>query len=267
MTTPPTRLEYVGSSDAKRILDGDWLALYQEKLGLKAPEDLSHNFPVQLGVLTEPFHISWLNKYCGFDIVLQHALHRMAGQPHIGCHLDGWCRTHGTFVDTKHSNGRAGRDSMVEWYQPQFAHICNVEGVASGILSYIAGNQAPEWFAMEPSPAYRQALLDMENAFWWHVENKEPPNVTLLAPKLEEARREARDVRLDGMRAVDMSGNNAWASHATDYLLNEGAAGIFEKAKKKLKELVEADVREARGHGIVIKRSKNGSLRFSEGDE
>lgn len=255
------RTSYIGGTDAKRILDGDWLALYQEKLGLKKPEDLTHNFPVQLGLHTERFHLTWLNKYCGFDIVEQTALFRMEGRPYLACHIDGWCRNHNTFVDTKHSNGRANRDSMVEWYQPQIAHYCNVQGVEHGVLSYIAGNSPPDWFLMAPSHLYRKALIEMETAFWWHVENQEPPNVVAPA-MLEAVRSKAREVRLDGMRFVDMSLNNQWGSLATDYQLHKDSAASFEKAKKGLKEMVEPDVREASGFGITIKRSKSGSLIF-----
>lgn len=258
------RSNYIGSSDAKRILDGDWFALYQEKIGERPAEDLIHNFPVQLGIYTERFHIGWLNRHCGFDIAQEPTMHRMSGHPQIGANLDGWSQTHNTFVEVKHSNGRADRNSMVDWYQPQIAHMCNVTGCASGILSYIAGNQAPDWFTIEPSQRYRDALLEMELAFWWHIENREPPNVTpIAAARVEEIRRAVKEVKLDGMRTVDMNLNNQWAVHATDYLLNEGAAQVFERAKKGLKEMVEPDVREARGMGICIKRSKAGSLTIS----
>ena len=260
------RSDYIGGSDAKRILDGEWLDLYLEKIGEKKPEDLSANFSVQLGIFTEKFHIAWLNKYCGFDIVPQAALFRMEGQPAIACHLDGWCRKHDCFVDTKHSNGRASRDSMVDWYQPQMAHYCNVQGTRSGIISYIAGNQPPDWFRIEPSQAYREALLEMELAFWWHVANREPPQI--IPPSVVEATRivkaQSKLVMLDGMRAVDMTSNNQWATLAVDYQLNQPAAVEFERAKKGLKEMVEADVRQASGHGVTIKRSKTGSLLFSE---
>lgn len=257
------RSTYIGASDAKRILDGEWLTLYQEKLGLRQPEDFTHNFQVQLGIMTERFHLNWLNRYYDMDIVVEphQQLHRMTGMPHLACHLDGWCRTNNAFVEVKHSNGRANRDSMVEWYQPQIAHICNVLAVDRGIISYIAGNTSPDWFLIAPSHAYRKALIEMEAAFWWHIENREPPNV-IGQDKLEAVRSKAREVRLDGMRFVDMSLNNQWGSLATDYQLNKDSAASFERAKKGLKDMVEPDVREASGFGITIKRSKSGSLLF-----
>lgn len=261
------RSDYIGGSDAKRILDGDWLNLYLEKVGEKAPEDLTHNFQVQLGIHTETFHLWWLNKYEGFDIIAQGAQHRMEGHPQIRAAYDGWCRNRDCFVEVKHSNGRASREQMVDWYQPQIAHYCNVEGSHHGILSYIAGNAAPDWFKIEPSKDYRQALLDLELAFWWHVENRQPPAVVGqdVVARAREAKAAAGAVRIDDMRVVDMTLNNEWAVLSVDYLLNQPSAEAFETAKKGLKALVEADVRMASGHGIVIKRSKSGALTFAGG--
>jgi len=259
------RKGFIGGSDAKRILDGDWHSLWQEKTGLKQPENLDHNFQVQLGVRTEDFHLRWLNKYHDFDIIIPPADYRsrrMDGKPFITALLDGWERTQDTFVEVKHSNARADRESMIQWYQPQVAHYCNVVGKEYGWLSYIAGNASPDFFKIEPSKAYREALLELELAFWWHVENNVPPVLTNAVDMIDKAVIEAAAVKIDDMRVVDMTGHNEWASMAADYQLNKDTAAAFEKAKAGLKKLVEKDVRLASGHGITIKRSKSGSLLF-----
>jgi len=51
---------------------------------------------------------------------------------------------------------------------------------------------------------------------------------------------------------------------AADWLLHRDSAKIYEKAAKTLKNLVPADVGKAHGHGVLIKRSKSGSLTISE---
>lgn len=260
------RHDYIGGSDAKRILDGEWLDLYLEKVGEKEPENLDHVFPVQLGIHTEQFHLNWLMKYEGFDIGRRNEAFRMKDRPHIRAAIDGWCSNMLTFVEAKHSNGRATQGQMVEWYQPQIAHYCNVLERPFGILSFIAGNTKPEWFKMEPSSAYRSALLEMEEAFWWHIENRNPPQIIpqSVVEAARAAREEAGSVRIDDMRVVDMTLNNEWATLAVDYQLNQAPAAQFEAAKKGLKKLVLPDVRQASGHGVMIKRSKSGSLLFSE---
>ena len=259
------RKGFIGGSDAKRILDGGWHQLWLEKMGMVEPEDLSHKFEVQLGAETERFHLDWLNKYHGFDIVRAY-IESHKQHSWMKASLDGWCKTNDTFIEVKHSNGRANRDSMVDWYQPQIAHYCNVTGKDHGYLSYIAGNSAPDFFKMTPSKAYRDALLEAELAFWWYVENATPPDKLGASADglLEKVVSEASDVRIDDMRVVDMSGNNEWAAYAGDYLAFKDKAAAFEAAKKTLKNLVEADVRIAAGHGVIVKRSKSGSLTFSE---
>lgn len=257
-----TRSDFIGGTDAGRIVNGDWLSLYEEKLGLREPENLQANFPVQLGIHTERFHIDWLNKFHGFEIgkPLRFVSRK---HPPLVAHIDGWCQVRNTFVDTKHSNGRATMESMVQWYLPQMAHYCLVIEKPAGWLSYIAGNASPEFFKIEPSPSYLAQLLDLELAFWWHVVNRQPPE-ELPGKKLAEAREEAAAVLIDDMRSVSMEGNNAWGSLALDYLDGEAPARKFEAAKKGLKDMIDADVRQAKGYGIIIKRSKSGSLLFSK---
>jgi hypothetical protein len=263
------RKGFIGGSDAKRLLDGEWLPLWEEKTGRRKPEDLSHRFEVQLGISTERFHIDWLNKYHGFDVYCDRTRCSRSHAQHswMQASLDGWCEVNDSFVEVKHSNGRANRDSMVDWYQPQIAHYCNVVGKPSGWLSYIAGNSAPDYFKLEPSPAYLKALLEVEQAFWWHVETDTAPDkIGIEADELiAGVMVAAGEAKVDEMRVVDMTGNNEWATHAFDYLAWKDSAAMFEKAKASLKKLVEADVRIAAGCGIMIKRNKAGNLMISEG--
>ena len=63
-----TREEYyqdkISSSDARAIASGDYYdleKLWEQKINL-SKDDLSNVFPVQLGLATEYFHTSWLNK-------------------------------------------------------------------------------------------------------------------------------------------------------------------------------------------------------------
>ena len=53
------RQGFIGGTDAIRIMNGEWLELYQEKVGLTEPEDLSEVLAVQLGVHTEQFNLDW----------------------------------------------------------------------------------------------------------------------------------------------------------------------------------------------------------------
>ena len=56
------RRHFIGGSDARIIMGSDedaLLRLWREKRGEAEPEDLSNNFIVQMGVVTEPLNRAW----------------------------------------------------------------------------------------------------------------------------------------------------------------------------------------------------------------
>lgn len=259
------RSEGLGSTDAKRIVENDWLDLYYEKVGDKEPVDLSGVFPVQLGIYTERFHLEWLsNREC---FTLEDVPERQYHPDHkwMFCHLDGWHGEADTFIEVKHSNSRATVREKAEYYMPQVQHALAITGKPNAFFSIIAGNSEPDWCVIDRNQEYIEKLIEMEKAFWWHVTEKVPPDIT---PTGEQANLKviAATIPIDGRRPYDMTTNNEWAVKAADYLQNEEAAALFENAKKDLKALVPVDASEARGHGLCIKRDKRGSLRFSKED-
>ena len=56
------RVGFIGGSDCVKIMQGNWLDLWQIKTRRKEPEDLTHNLAVQLGTITEDFNLSWFEK-------------------------------------------------------------------------------------------------------------------------------------------------------------------------------------------------------------
>jgi hypothetical protein len=71
-------------------------------------------------------------------------------------------------------------------------------------------------------------------------------------------------VPVEAVRIIDMQGNNAWGSAADAWLQHRCAARACETAAKSLRALVEADVREAYGHGVRIARDRAGRLLLKE---
>jgi hypothetical protein len=59
-----------------------------------------------------------------------------------------------------------------------------------------------------------------------------------------------------------MSESNLWASLAADWLSNISASRVCDKAAKDLRAMVEPDVGHAYGHGIEIRRAKDGRALF-----
>src|SRR5215510_6318655 len=65
---PSQRRAVIGGSDARIIMGSDetaLLRLWREKRGEAAPEDLSGNLIVQLGVATEELNRSWYERNTG----------------------------------------------------------------------------------------------------------------------------------------------------------------------------------------------------------
>ena len=262
MNAVHSRTGFIGGSDARRIIEGDWLALYEEKVGIRQPADLSSIFRMQLGVWTEPFHFAWLRDKMLMKLETKASHIQHPSLPWCQASIDGWWLEHDTFVELKHTNERASVRSMSETYQPQIAHYCAVFGVTHGYLSFIAGNNDPVLCKVEPSRTYIDELVDLETAFWWHVENQIAPDEHLHAEQFAEVHAQARNIKVDGMRFVDMTGNNHWADLALAYVETKDSRDIHERAKDEMKKLVPRDAAEATGHGVKIKRNKAGSLSF-----
>ena len=252
----------IGSSDAKRIIDNDWRSLYLEKTQQVESENLDHIFRVQLGIFTEQFHIDWLSKREGWaservDKRNHHKAHKF-----MYCHLDGWVKGDSTFVEVKHSNSRATARDKATYYMPQLQHTMAIMDVPWCHFSVIAGNDEPELVRVDAHLEYQTKLIEMEQSFWWHVENKVEPEITPTA-KQEKLRVVAKDVFIDGLKEYDMTGNNEWAALAVDYIENEAAVARFNAAKDTLKDLVPQDASVVSGYGLMIKKDKRGAKRFS----
>lgn len=259
MTAPMNRMGFIGGSDAARIVRGDWLSLYEEKVGIRQPENLDDVFRVQLGKWTEPFHRSWLVDKLLMQISESTHPHENPDAPFMRGQIDGWWHEHDTFIELKHTNERASVRSMSESYLPQIAHYCLCTQRDHGYLSFIAGNNDPVICKVEPGRRYFEELEAMERSFWWHVTEQVAP----LPPDTAVIEEAAKHIKVDGLRFVDMTGNNQWADLARTILETKDAAELHDKSRTAIKELVEKDVAEAAGHGLAIKRDKRGALRFT----
>ncbi len=256
------RSEGIGSTDAKRIAENDWHALYLEKVGLREPDDLSGVFKVQLGIHTERFHLEWQAKRHGVAITYPEVRFYHAQHAFMFGHVDGWLTGADTFIEAKHSNGRAELREKAQYYMPQLQHMMAVTGRSFCHFSLIAGNNEPDWCIVERQDEYVEQLIGLEQSFWWHVENKVPPEITPTGKQAELARI-VPAIPIDGRRNYDMSHNNVWCIEVPTYLDTKDAAERHEKAKKAIKDAVPDDAAECTGHGITVKRDKRGALRFA----
>lgn len=243
----------IGASEAGKIMDGDWLALWKEKTGKEPPEDLSENLAVQMGVFTEPLNIYWFTKSSGLSVTTDKARCRHPAHPWMQCELDG--RVDSDVFEAKHVSAFAKPEEIVSRYFWNCQHQMAVTGASKVYLSVFFGNSKWEFFEV---PRDEQSIADLiarESEFWGYVERNEPP------PSHDAVKVQ---ISLDDMREVDLTGNNEWGAYAADWLANKAPAKKFETATKGLKDLIEADVKLAFGHGVKVSRAKSGALTVRE---
>ena len=255
------RRQGVGGSDANVILGGDKekiIRLWQEKRGEVEPEDLSAVLPVRMGQATERFNIEWFQERTGQSIILQQLAITSQEIPWMRCTLDGVVDTGEADValmpifEAKHCNAFMKRDEALTKYYPQLQHNMRVTTSTKAFLSVFYGTLDWHVFEVEADPIYQAQMIEAEKHFWECVQSGNPP----VAAEVH--------VPVEAVRVVDMTGDNEFASAANIWLSNKGYAQYFEKAAKELKGKVPADVVEASGYGVVIKRNKAGSLSIVE---
>jgi predicted phage-related endonuclease len=251
------RREGIGGSDANIIMGGDQAAilrLWEEKTGQREGEDLSRVLPVQMGTWTEPLNRHWYTLTTGNEVqVCEGIVHPQ--HTFMRCLLDGFVPAEDAIFEAKHVNQFAKADQVAQKYMGQLHHNMACAGKTRAVLSIFIGTMTYEHFMVEADPFYTATLIEAEEAFWNAVQTMTPPGEMPAAISPETPKT---------LRTVDMRGSNEWGAAAADWLGNRTAAKKFSDAEKNLKALVEFDVGEAVGAGIVCKRAKNGSLTIRE---
>lgn len=247
----------VGGSDANTILCGDHeriLRLWREKRGEEPGEDLSGILPVMLGSWTEEFNRQWYTRDTGLLISRVGETAVSPVHPWRRCTLDGYIDGDDAVFEAKHVGAFATAQEILERYMPQLQHNMAVVGADLAILSVIFGNHKWEVFKIASDWLYQEELLIAEARFWDCVRHGELPIPAAVPPAPKPI----------GVREMCLEGNNLWGAAAAEWLSCRDAAKRHGVAVSTLKDMVDADVTRAFGHGIEIKRSKSGALSIKE---
>jgi len=254
---PAERRYFVGGSDARIIMGDDEAALirlWQEKRGEVAPEDLSGNLLVQLGVVTEDLNRRWFEANTGQTIVETQKRVRHPTIRWLAATPDGRVQSNGAVFESKFMlPWYFSEQAAAEKYMPQLQHNMWVLAARSAVLSVITGGG--KWIEIKThaDPLYQHLIVTAERKFWRCVESGEPPRLFGAEPPRP---------RIEAVRIVDMSTSNAWAEFAATFARTQGAHTEHEHAKAELKSLMPEDAKEAIGHGLRAKRSKSGAVCF-----
>jgi predicted phage-related endonuclease len=251
------RRYFIGGSDA-RIIMGDneaaLLRLWQEKRGEIAPEDLSGNLVVQLGVATEELNRRWYQANTSQVVTdiqkrVRHPVLRW-----MAATLDGRVEATGAVFEAKFMLPWSFSEEVAaEKYMPQLQHNMWVVAARSAVLSVITGGGKWIEVTTHADPLYQHLIVTAERKFWRCVESGEPPRLFGVAPPKP---------RIEAVRIVDMSASNSWAEFAGLFRNTRQAFLDHERSKTELKALMPEDAKEAIGHGVRAKRSKSGAVSF-----
>ena len=255
----------IGGSDANTLMSGDAdriAELWREKRGEGKPQgDPSIN--MLMGTATEALNAAWYHHKTG-DLVTDVqgfvANHEHGYPAHAT--LDGLCHGGSAIWEAKHTGGydfaakgRRTIDTVRALYMPQLQHNMMVCCLNKAVISVFFDNSSWDYCEVEADPFYQEALREAESTFWANVQSGEPPNsIAVIAPPTTVAE----------YREVDMTGNNAWAVAAADYLRLKPEAEAFEDSVIALRSLVEYDVGTAAGYGVRIRRDKRNAMRIYE---
>ena len=133
------RTGFIGGSDCVKIMQGDWLELWQIKTGRADPPDLSKNLAVQMGIHTEDFNLDWFETE--YDCVLsdhqRHYRDKIGLVPARGT-VDAMFGD--AVVEAKHTNSFNKMDDIIKRYMPQIQLYCKLAEAPDAYLSVIFGN-------------------------------------------------------------------------------------------------------------------------------
>ena len=250
------RKGFIGGSDCVKIMNGDWLELWQIKTGRIEPEDLFRNIAVQLGIWTEDFNLEWFE--LEHDCVLSNHQHeykqKIGTVPAKGMIDAKW----GDFiVEAKHTNPYKSMDDVIEYYMPQIQLYCHLAKADGAYFSVIFGNNKWESAHVSYNHKYFNSMWAVVSDFWGYVVRDEEP-IGIQAPDISIDK-----VEVDNMVKRDATTDNEFNDAAYTYITLEADAKAFESAKKQIKSMVGDNEREVYCDHLTAKRDKRGAIRIT----
>ena len=250
------RNQGLGGSDSTRIMRGEWLDLWKEKLGLKEPVDLSDKLNVQIGIATESVNLDWLEKELDVKIIRDVTVDT---NNFIMSHLDGMTADMKVPVEAKHTYEGNRMDVVAETNYAQLQHYMMHTGKTHMYLSVIFGNSRWEHTIIDADYTYQQKLSKVLLYFWNCVQSKtEPMSLDLPQAPAKE------DIKLSGMVKKNMSNNLKWTDSVQMFKSTKAYVDEHNKAKKAIKAMMPDDCYEAKGQGVVVTRNKKNILTLRE---
>jgi predicted phage-related endonuclease len=262
----------IGASDASKIMNGDWVPLWEERTGRREPDDLSDILPVMMGLATERFHRDWYAKRTGRKVIPPRGVAIHLNNSYMRCSPDGFTSHENMpdiegLLELKHVHPFTKPQTLMDRYYPQLQHQMEVCGMDFNVLSVLFGNSDWQNYLVKRDDPYIIEMMHMQSTFWSYVvADKRPPESEEL-PSVREQIKPTSGMIEDATKEYDMVDSNAWSHNANEWLVCKKAAESVKGYADALKELIPTDARRAFGRGVSITRSKAGKLTLKEIEE
>ncbi|WP_312261284.1 lambda-exonuclease family protein [Candidatus Igneacidithiobacillus taiwanensis] len=155
------------------------LALWLEKTGRKAPEDLASKEAVYWGTLLEPLVAQAYGERTGRKVRQVNAILQHPEHPYLLANLDRIIEG-GGILEIKTAGFRSQgqwEEGVPEHYRIQVLHQLLVTGKAWAEVAVLIGGQELRTYRIERDPQVLEELREAEQAFWRHVTEDTPPEV------------------------------------------------------------------------------------------
>lgn len=275
---------FIGSSDAADIIAGNYDKLYDLKMGIREPDDLSDVFSVQLGILTEEFHIGWtvrrLNEQTGNAYTVSmgdDSQHWSTFEPELAfntpvlrSHPDALLSdAHGDYwpVEVKITGRFSSVDEAAEFYMPQLQHHLICWGSNELLFSVVRGTSEPERVWIGASREYQDFYLEKCDTFWGYIKEQIPPprNMSvgngdarkIVPQKVQDS------VPFDRMTRRSIANDNRAPGLIDEFIETQKFVKRHEAVKEELKSMMRDDEREIYTDTFSIKRDRRGAKRIT----
>jgi len=253
------RKGFIGGSDAVRIMQGDWLKLWQIKTGREEPEDLSNNFTVQSGVHNEAFILNWFEKQYTLELTGYQKHFRVVhnGVPLKGT-IDAEIKNQKAIIEAKETYDYNTMEKQLERYMPQIQFYLALSKLDTCYFANKFGNRRWECITVQKYLPYIDGLMSQIYNFWQYVINDECPETNLESKQIDNA----NNVLVNNMIRRNGSKDNYFTTLADEYVKSQLNAKDHDATKKELKTLIADNERELYCDKLSLRRDKRGSIRI-----
>mgnify|MGYP002700647057 CR=1 FL=1 len=182
---PEIRKQGVGGSDQYKIKSSPF-ELWQQKIGVKPPPDLSDNEAVRWGTILEEVVLRELSRRIGKKIRMMSRTIRSKEDPIFQCHLDGKVvgepigveiKTTSLWMEDKWGEEGTNEIPLPYYYQVQHYLYCTQHlGFKKFIVAVLIGGQKLKIYTVKRDSKFIREMISDARIFWYnHVKTKVAP--------------------------------------------------------------------------------------------